>query len=89
MFMFSQVYFILAQDPSIGVIECLQRSSEMMKGHKLDLFILELSFIGWLILCIFTLGIGSLWYIPYYQMTLTNFYLNLKESDKELGLDEE
>ncbi|MGX4600515.1 DUF975 family protein [Faecalimicrobium sp. JNUCC 81] len=83
--MFSQVYFILAQDPSIGVIECLQRSSEMMKGHKLDLFILELSFIGWLILCIFTLGIGFLWY----QMTLTNFYLNLKESHKELGLDEE
>lgn len=85
--MFSQVYFILDEDPSVGVIECLQRSAEMMKGYKLDLFILQLSFIGWFILCVFTLGIGFLWYMPYYQMTMTNFYLELKEGNKDI--DEE
>lgn len=84
MFMFSQVYFILAEDNEIGVIECLKKSSNMMKGHKLELFILELSFIGWFIVCIFTFGIGFLWYVPYYQMTMTNFYLELKESNYEL-----
>ena len=80
--MFSQVYFILAEDFSVGVIKCLKISAKMMKGHKFDLFILELSFIGWFIACIFTFGVELLWYMPYYQMTLTNFYLELKKYDK-------
>ncbi|WP_042274992.1 DUF975 family protein [[Clostridium] dakarense] len=84
LFMFSQVYFILAEDSSVGVIECLKRSAKMMKGYKMDYFILQLSFIGWFIACIFTFGIGFLWYIPYNQVTTTNFYLELKECDKEL-----
>ena len=50
----------------------------MMKGHKFDLFWLYLSFIGWGILCIFTLGIGLLWLVPYMQTAQSSFYEDVK-----------
>ncbi|CEP80459.1 DUF975 family protein [Paraclostridium sordellii] len=77
--MFSQTYFILVENTEIGVIEALKRSYRLVDGFKSDLFVLELSFIGWLIVCIITLGIGFLWYTPYYEITLGNFYVKLKE----------
>lgn len=80
--MFSQAYYILAENPELSAIQCLSKSAAIMKGHKMDLFILGLSFIGWLIVCVLTLGIGYLWYTPYYQMTMANFYL--KVSGKEI-----
>lgn len=82
MYMFSQSYFILAENPNLSAIECMKRSARMMQGYKWKLFVLELSFIGWLILCVFTFGIGLLWYIPYYEMTLCNFYIELKNYNK-------
>ena len=50
-----------------------------MDGYKLQYFFLGLSFIGWMLLCLLTLGIGFLWLIPYIQVTYAKFYLNLKE----------
>ncbi|MGL5347989.1 MAG: DUF975 family protein [Peptostreptococcaceae bacterium] len=76
--MFSQAYYVLTENPELSAIECLKRSASMMKGHKMELFVLGLSFIGWLIVCVLTFGIGYLWYTPYYQMTMANFYLNIK-----------
>lgn len=76
--MFSQAYYILTDNPELSAIQCLKKSAEMMKGHKMELFIMGISFIGWLIVCVLSFGIGYLWYTPYYQMTMTNFYLNLK-----------
>ena len=76
--MFSQAYYVLTENPELSAIECLKRSASMMKGHKMELFVLGLSFIGWLVVCVLTFGIGYLWYTPYYQMTMANFYLNLK-----------
>ncbi|MGL4911416.1 MAG: DUF975 family protein, partial [Romboutsia sp.] len=78
--MFSQAYFILAENPEMSAIDCLSESVSMMKGNKWSLFVLGISFIGWMIACVFTFGIGLLWYTPYYEMTMTNFYLNLKET---------
>lgn len=78
--MFSQANYILAENPKKSSIECIKQSVEMMKGYKMNFFILQLSFIGWLILCMLTFGIGLLWYVPYYQMTMTNFYLEVKEN---------
>lgn len=77
-FMYSQAFYILADDPSISVVECLRKSRQMMVGHKFDYFVLQLSFIGWAILCLFTLGIGFLWLMPYMEVTLANYYLELK-----------
>lgn len=85
--MFSQAYYILAENPTLSVIECLKQSSKMMDGFKGELFILELSFIGWIIVCLFTLGIGFLWYSPYYEMTKGNFYIQLKKYYNEQTLN--
>ena len=54
-----------------------------MKGYKMDYFVLILSFLGWALLMLFTLGIGYFWLIPYMQVTMCNFYNNLKEEYKE------
>lgn len=78
-FMYSQVYYIMAQHPEMSVIEILKESSKIMKGHKMELFILELSFIGWIILTAITFGILGLYVLPYYSATLSNFYLTIKD----------
>ncbi|KKY02061.1 hypothetical protein VN21_05180 [Paraclostridium benzoelyticum] len=77
--MFSQANYILAENPDKSAMECIKESARMMKGHKFDYFVLELSFIGWSILCVLSLGIGFLWLVPYFEITLTNFYLKVKE----------
>lgn len=71
--------FILVDKKYIRLFEAMGLSMKMMKGYKWKLFILYLSFIGWGLLCILTLGIGYLWLAPYMSLTFTNFY---KELDK-------
>lgn len=70
--------YIMVEHPEWGANECITRSREMMNGHKFELFCLELSFIGWAILSIFTLGIGNLFLTPYTQAARTAFYRNLR-----------
>ncbi|MDV4149665.1 DUF975 family protein [Clostridium sp. AL.422] len=76
--MYSQAFYILAEDPEKGIIECLRESSNLMYGYKWEFFVLEISFIGWWLVAALTLGIGSLWVEPYEKVTKTNFYLKLK-----------
>jgi len=75
---YSMVFYILSDNPEISAMEALNRSKEMMKGFKWKLFCLHLSFIGWALLGILTLGIGYLWLTPYIYGSTTNFYENLK-----------
>lgn len=82
--MFSQAYYILSDDKEKSIIQCLSESRELMKGYKWDYFMLQLSFIGWWILSILTLGIGALWVVPYQGITETNFYLELKENNNRI-----
>jgi uncharacterized membrane protein len=56
--MFSMTNFILKDDAGLSSIDAMKKSAEMMSGHKMELFWLFLSFIGWFILCFLTLGIG-------------------------------
>lgn len=79
----SQVYLILLDNPDMSVIEAMKLSWNMMNGYKMDYFILILSFIGWAILMIFTLGLGYFWLVPYMQVTRSNFYNKLKDEYKE------
>lgn len=74
----SQAPYIIVEN-NIGVIESMKISMKMMKGYKLKYFTLGLSFIGWAILSILTLGIGFLWLIPYINLTLANFYKDICE----------
>lgn len=81
-FAFSQTYFVLIDNPKMKLMECLRKSYNLMDGFKGELFMLELSFIGWVIVCVLTLGIGLLWYIPYHEITLGNFYMKIREIKK-------
>lgn len=78
--MFSQSYYILSEDPSKSITQCIKQSVDMMNGHKWDLFYLELTFIGWWLLTAITVGIAGLWVAPYVKVTETNFYLSIKNN---------
>ncbi|MCK1992008.1 DUF975 family protein [Peribacillus muralis] len=74
---YSQLFLLLKDHPEYTVLEAIAESKKRMNGLKWKYFLMNLSFIGWGILCIFTLGIGLLWLIPYIGTTLAAFYNEL------------
>ena len=76
---FSQTMLILLDNPEMNATDAMKLSYNMMMGHKMDYFVLQLSFIGWAFLMIFTLGIGFFWLIPYMTVTECIFYNKIKE----------
>lgn len=66
--------YILAEHPEYGALEAIRMSKEMMRGNKMRLFILHLSFIGWVLLSILTCGLGLLAVTPYMQAANAAFY---------------
>lgn len=75
---YAMSYYILNDNPEIGAEEAICRSMEMMRGNKWKLFCLDLSFIGWFLLGILTLGIGLLWVEPYWLTARAAFYEEVK-----------
>ena len=75
---YSLVSYILADDSTIEPKDALKLSEEMMNGHKTELFALNLSFIGWHLLSILTLGILEIWVLPYQQTVTTKFLYDIK-----------
>ena len=75
---YSMAMYILAENKGKSARECIEESKKMTDGHKMELFVLSLSFIGWMILGSLTLGIAYIWIAPYMQVTFTNAYLSLK-----------
>ena len=76
---FSQVYFILNDNPEAKIGDIIAESFDMLDGYRAEYIMLCLSFVGWIILGIFTLGILYLWVVPYMMVTLAKFYDELKE----------
>lgn len=70
--------YVLVDNPQIGGLGAITKSKELMMGHKMDLFVLDLSFLGWIILTPFTFGLLSFWLVPYMMTTYANFYNSLK-----------
>jgi uncharacterized membrane protein len=70
--------YILADDPKISSKDAFKKARQMMKGNKWRLFKLNLSFIGWGVLCVLTLGVGSLFLVPYVSAASAEFYVELK-----------
>ena len=66
--------YLLEENKDLTAKEIVNKSQELMKGHRWKLFCLALSFIGWFILSAFTFGIGLLFVIPYMQMAFVAFY---------------
>ena len=75
---YSQAMYILAENPEIGALEAINRSKAMMEGHKMEYFVLGLSFFGWMLLVAITFGIAGIWVLPYMNTTMTNFYNKVK-----------
>lgn len=76
---YSQVYYVLHDNPQVGCKRAREISSALTDGCKWDLFVLELSFIGWWLLVGLTAGIAFIYVWPYYQTTKAMYYENLKQ----------
>lgn len=74
--------YIMAEKPNLSINEAITKSREMMKGHKWQLFWLDVSFTGWMLLSIVTLGIALVFVWPYYSAARAEFYKEIKKSAK-------
>ena len=72
--------FILEEHPELTASEAIARSKALMDGHKMDLFILNLTFLGWDILCALTANIGNLFLNPYKNAAYAVFYREISQS---------
>lgn len=83
---YAMAEYLMAENPDISIGDAMEESKRMMYGHRWELFVLQLSFIGWEILGCLTLGIGLLFVTPYVHATEAAFFLNLKgEYARNLG----
>lgn len=74
--------FILAEHPQLTASRAIELSEQMMDGHKTELFILELTFIGWSLLAVLTMNLGHLFLNPYKNAARAAFYRQLQEENK-------
>lgn len=78
---YQQATFIMIdgeEDPK----ECIRKSKEMMKGYKMDYFTFMLSFVGWYLLVLLTLGIAAVYVIPYVSVSQALYYDEMKKIQK-------
>lgn len=86
---YSMSLYILAENKGKPALECINESKAMTEGHKFDLFVLGLSFLGWALLCVITLGIAAIWVTPYMAATYANAYNLLKPVAEEPVIEEQ
>jgi len=80
---YRQAVYILLDNPELGPLECIRRSKEMMDGHKMELFVFDLSFLGWFLLVAFFFP-AEIWFRPYSTISYTYYYLALRDMPKPL-----
>ena len=86
-FSYAMTPYILADCPNVKATDALKLSMRIMKGHKWDLFVFYLSYIGWGILCCLTLGLLALFYVsPYMNSSLAVYYLEVREEALRNGV---
>lgn len=74
---YSQAMYLLGMNKEKSALESLRESEQLMKGHKMEYFMLQLSFIGWWILVGLTFGLAAIWVLPYYNATMATFFIHL------------
>lgn len=80
-FSFSMAFYIINDHPEMTAMEALRESHRLMKGHKMQYFLLNLSFIGWMILGSLCFGVGTLWVSAYMSTASAVFYEELIAND--------
>ena len=77
---YSMSFYIKHDNPSYTWQQCIDESRRMMNGNKMRLFLLDLSFIGWLFLGALCFGVGTLWVTPYMEAARANFYEEISQN---------
>lgn len=85
---YAMVPYLMAEFPDLGVMDAMRESKRLMHGNKWRLFCLQLSYIGWSILCLFTAGIGNLWLTPYMYAGETAFYMSVTGREQVRGQEQ-
>lgn len=78
---YSMAYYIKVDHPDYDWRQCINESKRITKGHKGELFVLDLSFIGWLIVGALCFGVGLLWVTPYMNAAKAQFYNELVKKE--------
>jgi len=92
MYRYRLAYYILLDNPNISVLDAINESKRLMTGNKGKLFLLDLSFIGWALLCGLTFGLGFVVLMPYISVASVAFYelangnLKARPADSTYGL---
>ncbi len=80
---YRMAYYALLDDPTLTAREALAVSKRITYGHKLELFNLDLSFLGWYLLIVLTAGIAGIWKFPYIQATYAHAYNWMIQLDRQ------
>ena len=86
--MLAMSYMIYLDDPELRVTDIIRQSISMMKGNKFRYFYMILSFLGYYVLILLSIGVAALWVIPYQNMTLVQFYMDLRQSREYAEVEE-
>lgn len=89
LYAYSQIYFILSEHPNLTVRKAMQLSKLVTRGYKGELFFMDLSFLGWIILCYLTGGLGFIVLVPYMTGAKVQAYRFLKSQALTIGLLQE
>lgn len=77
---------IMSDNPNLKPMEAIKLSKKMVKGSRTELFVLDLSFMAWFLLCIITLGIATVYVLPYYNTTKALYYENFRMRALQYGV---
>ena len=83
---YSMMFFVMAENKKISAQKAMDLSKVLTNGHKADLFVMDLSFLGWMILSALSCGIGMIWLYPYMTMAKTYAYYDLKKMTFSQGM---
>lgn len=82
---YSQIYYLITEYPNLSVTKAMKISILITNGHKADLFVMYLSFLGWCILAAIPAGIGFIFLTPYMEMTFVNAYHAMLKEAVDFG----
>ena len=75
---YTMVFYVLNDNPELGPLDALHESERIMDGHKMEFFMVQLSFIGWILLTLITFGIAGFWLVPRMEAAKAAFYEDIK-----------
>ena len=81
---YSLAAYLMLDEPQLGILDCIRESKRLMQGHKGERFVLDLSFLGWSLLCFLPVigWILTLWVSPYIGVTGARYYQAVRAADQ-------